>query len=211
MGACGVVLAAAASAKVRQMRRFVDRLTTYASFTPQSLVGTLTSATTAYLTVLGDVNRVFGLALLLFTLINLPLNALLIMMLLFGQVLQKSMKVIVCLFVAAQLGFTFAITFFSAVLAIRLHQPVRRCLSLTAKGMGLQWVGVKVVVVLGEKDQSLGNNNRRRGQWRCLWTLPHRLKLLRYIEAFHSDRQFTVNYGSYGPISFQSLGKVNRI
>ena len=40
------------------------------------------------------------------------------------------------------------------------------------------------------------------------WPLPDRLKLHRYIETFHTERQFTVQYGRYGAVTFASQGKV---
>lgn len=42
----------------------------------------------------------------------------------------------------------------------------------------------------------------------CRWPLPDRLKLYRYIETFHIERQFTVQYELYGAVTFASQGKV---
>ena len=41
-----------------------------------------------------------------------------------------------------------------------------------------------------------------------VWQLKHQLKLVRYIDQFHTTNLYTVNYGKYGKITFKRKGKV---
>lgn len=142
----------------------------------------------SYLVVLADANRVLGLSLFGFVLINVPLNAIFIMMLATGKIVNGNMRLASAVYVVVQLTFIFAVTGFFAMLSVKFHKPVKRVMSCTVEA----FLGTP-------KPKTLKVSN---------WSFAGRFKLTRYIETFHTEVQFTVKYGKYGSVTFASLGKV---
>lgn len=178
----------------------------YVNFTPANFSVFLRQVD-GFLVALADANRVAGLAIFGFVMTNLPMNALIILMLAKGAIASENMRRITVAFVAVQLGFIFALTFFFAMLSLKLHRPVKLV-------MGCSVAEIREKKEEREKRIVDGNLLHKRmlkiqvqKQIRR-WPLPDRLKLHRYIETFHTERQFTVQYGRYGAVTFASQGKV---
>src|SRR5699024_4745840 len=121
-----------------------------------------------------DINRTHGLTTSNFIMINCPLNALLIMVLVSGKFNLKT-GLIMFLIGLNQAFVLFGTQLFLALLGRLLHKPAKPFLALSVR-----------CSKFGSLD------------------LRTRLKLTRYLEQFHSVNQYTVNYGRYGKITFQS-------
>ena len=132
---------------------------------------------------LADVNRLYGPSIFGFMLINVPLNAILVMMLLLGRLKLALVPVVFCL-VAVQMLIIFAINLAGAVLSRQLHRPAKKILrlSLLSQSLGVKWL-----------------------KWQ---QFRLQLRMALYIERFHTKNQFTVNYGRHGRITFESFGRV---
>lgn len=203
IGGQGILLSLAAYMGIARMtdfcrRQFANRNRKYL-FTPANLT-TYLRRVNGFLVTLADANRVYGLSLFAFILLNMPLNALLIRMLSIGQIAHGNLRAISGVYVFIQLAFIFAMTTFFAKISLMLHAPVRDVMGCSVEGS------------LSYKDKNGLNLRRKNGlknsKNASFWRLAGRLKLSRYIETFHTREQFTVKYGSYGSVTFGSLGKV---
>lgn len=126
---------------------------------------------------LADVNRIYGTAIQLFLLINCPLNSLL-MVALFMDVFANHLLVLVYIILAIQMTFIFVIHFFCITVCTKFHTPAKAFIYL--------FVHSKLVK---------------------FYCVRERLKLANYIEQFHTKNVFTVTYGRYGKITYQSFFK----
>ena len=122
------------------------------------------------------------------------MNALIILMLSKEVIANKNKSRITVAFVAVA-GFIFAVTFFFAKLSLKLQKPVKLAMgcSVQAEMREKEKKGEKRII--NENLLHKGKLKRQMQNKTCKWPLSDRLKLYRYIETFHTKRQFTVQYG----------------
>lgn len=128
---------------------------------------------------LTDATRIYGNLLFGFFLLNTPLNATILMMLLLGSTSQMtgSIRLFLGFVFIAQIFIMALFSIYPTILSLKLHAPSRRLLALPAK---------------------------HRNQW----SLKGRLKLSFYLEQFHTLNRYTVDLGKFGgKITYASTGR----
>lgn len=134
-----------------------------------------------FLIVLRDLfhcNQVFGRALLVYILINCPINAYVSMTLLTGKHITFWQMVLLFPFLLQQFTCIFGMHFVAAKYADRVHQPCKRVIHIYLHNL------------------------------RCRYPTRFRLKLSHYIEAFHTKQRYGLTYGNYGLVTLKALLKV---
>lgn len=185
----GIVLGVVGHFKIIQLTKFCVNLCSFSNrkfFTPRKF-DTFFKKIDSFLVLLADANRVYGAAFFVYIVINMPLNALLIMMLnKTGQIVGRVLRIGSAVYVVVQLFLIFAVTCFFAKVSTKFHKTVKRVIRSSVEGL-----------TVNEKSTT------------PFWPLKSRLKLARYIETFHTSKQFTLKYGQYGSVTFSSIGKVH--
>lgn len=128
---------------------------------------------------LDNFNAIYGIVLFAYILINMPINALLLMMLFVNGKLSFTVQLVFVLMCITQILFLLAISYACALLSLKFHRPAKILLGSVAKPKN--W-----------SQQSLLTQ----------------LKLLRYLEHFHTLKLHTVNYGNgHSQITMQNFGR----
>lgn len=190
-GVLGLVVALISAIKLKQVEEYVKETisaistssTRKSSLSPVSISSFLNRFLTQNdisLRWLSDVNRIYGVAILGYMLINMPLNAILMMMLLMGK-LKRSLIMVVVILAATQMLIIFVINLFCAILSRQLHRPAKCILRLSI----------------------------RESEGRLRWLSRVRLKMAFYIERFHTKNEFTVTFGKVAKINFPNFGRVD--
>jgi len=177
-GVMGILIAIIGYIKLRQILHYINRNINPKSFRLKHVLQ-FAQIIDVNLRFLRDINRVYGPMLFGFQSINLPLNALIAMLLMSGRVESYKLKLALNLILADQVLIIFVVHLFVAILGARFHRPVKQFVSCSVKC-----------------SRRLARN------------MLVQQKLVRYIELFHTENLFTVNYGNYGKITFASVGKV---
>lgn len=124
---------------------------------------------------LSNFNENYGM--LIFTFILL--NALYLMVLFFTQ-LSSSSRIFIISIILMQIFFLLLISYFDALIALKIHKPAKVFLSLSI-----------------------------RTKKKPHWSLANQLRLLQYLEQFHTKNLYTVTYGrAFGKITLQSFIKL---
>lgn len=172
----GVLLAAVTYVKFKQVEQYVCSLKisnfSFISFSILSYHMNLS------LKLLADMNHIYGIALLILMLVNLPINALILMLLFMGK-LNPSLLVLAVIIAFFQTFFISIVNFCCAVLSLRFYHPAKRFLSLSYR--------------LQEK--------------KCFLPLKTKLKMAFFIQLFYVKNQFTFNFGKYSKITFKNVGR----
>lgn len=130
---------------------------------------------------LADVNRLFGQIVFGFMLTNLPLNALLLMMLLMSR-LSGPFAYACAVFVGVQLLVIFILSLIFAKVPPQFHRLVVRLFHGSADTRST-----------------------------ASWTVLERMKLAHFIGAFHTRNMYTFNYARYGKCTYRTFGKVKLV
>lgn len=125
-----------------------------------------------------SINRIYSRMLLLFFLINYPLNAECIMLLLHNKSMSLAMTGNACSYLMYQFHFIFAIHFLATGYSNRIHRFTKPMMHIYVH-QGL------------DRKQSLG----------CVF------RMCVYIEQFHSTKRLGLTYGPLGVISFLAFLK----
>ena len=143
------------------------------------------------LRLLQDVNRVYGPAIGGFVAINLPLNAMLTVMLILGggERFPPSARPLLAFVLLVQFVFVFGLAVVVARLAIMLHSGAKKVLSLSCGAQQL------------EKSRKSSNNSLG-------WSVKAGWKVATYIELFHTGNLHTITYGNCAKITYQTVAKV---
>ena len=124
---------------------------------------------------LQDVNRVYGPAIGGFVAINLPLNAMLTVMLILGGRFPPSARPLLTFVLLVQYVFVFGLAVVVARLAIMLHSGAKKVISLSCETQQL------------EKSRKSSNNSLG-------WSVKAGWKVATYIELFHTSNLHTITY-----------------
>src|SRR5699024_4756816 len=111
-------------------------------------------------------NGTYGRLLLVCMLVHTPLNALFLMMLCYSPMSAVG-QASACAITLGQIIVLWLISYFSALLSLKIHRPAKVFLRLVVKC------------------------KKRRTHW----SLRSQLKLATYVEQFHTTNLYTVNYG----------------
>lgn len=146
----------------------------------------------ALLTWLADINRIYGRLICCFIGTTLPLNALLVMMLIFSAHLSLKVAAACVVIAAFQVTFLFGLSLFAARQAGQFHGLIKGLLGLsvrvwkTSSSSGSRLLGPRAPRLLG----------------------PFRLKVALFIEHFHTRNPYTLNLGSLGKVDFAFLRRL---
>lgn len=135
----GVIIMLMGALRLRQVSRFIN------SLTPSNLKYRLNLPSFLKINdftvrLAPDINRIYGKAIFAFLLVGLPTNSILMMMLA-NRHLSLSVQLIFLVVVFFEIFFLFIIHLSSALIVLKLHQPVKRLMSISLgyRGLSLSW------------------------------------------------------------------------
>lgn len=175
-GTFGLLLGIIAYIKMQQLQAYLNRMKAN-YFYPKHLMFYLRQMVIS-LAYLESFNANYSMIISSFFLLNTPLNALILIMLILNDLPGSSLRSI---FMVAlqQMNFLLLVSCFGALITLRLHKPTKIFFSL--------WV---------------------KSKRKLNWNLSAQLKLLCYLEQFHTKNLFTLFYGkAFAKITLQSFTK----
>ncbi len=137
-----------------------------------------------------DVNRVYGWALAVCIIVNLPSNAFFVIILSLERFRYPFKSFLMLTIVLIQFFYLFLVHLGAALLGVKMHQPVT-----------VLWKCFYADV--GKKARHNGKLKSTRNQLKRKW------KLMTYIEQFSTANRYSLfSYGKWGPVTLVSLTKV---
>ena len=143
---------------------------------------------------LEDVNRVYGWALAVCIIVNLPSNAFFVIILSLERFRYPFKSFLMLTIVLIQFFYLFLVHLGAALLGVKMHQPVT-----------VLWKCFYADV--GKKARHNGKLNGKLKSTRN--QLKRKWKLMTYIEQFSTANRYSLfSYGKWGPVTLVSLTKV---
>ncbi len=175
--------------RLSQIHYFLRRLS-FSHFKFPKTLTTFYAMNAESLRFLVDVNRVYGWALAVCILVNLPSNAFFVIILSLERFRYPFKSFLMLTIVFLQFSYLFLVHFWVALLGVKMHEPVK-----------VLWK-----YFYSEEARNRGSRSNfksTRNQIKSRW------KLMAYIEQFSTANRYSLfSYGKWGPVTMTSFTKV---